>query len=133
MGFKSSGPNDLDAEFSKLVELVAYLRSDDGCPWDQKQTMESMIECLREEAQEVVDAVEAGDMENLREELGDLILQGVFYAQLADEKDLFSVDQVLRDLNEKLVRRHPHVFGDETAENPSQAIDRWDEVKEIEG
>ncbi len=117
------------APFGQLVELVAYLRSEEGCPWDRRQTMESMIECLKEEAGEVVEAVEAGDMENLREELGDLILQGVFYAQLARERGLFDVEDVLEDLNAKLVRRHPHVFGEAVAENPREAIEHWEDVK----
>lgn len=117
------------APFEQLVELVAYLRSDEGCPWDREQTMSSMVECLREETREVVEAVEAGDMENLREELGDLILQGVFYAQLAREEDLFDIEGVIRDLNAKLVRRHPHVFGEAVADNPREAIDHWETVK----
>lgn len=115
--------------FERLVELVSYLRSDEGCPWDREQTMESMIECLREETGEVVEAVESGDMENLREELGDLILQGVFYAQLAHDKKLFDIEEVIRELNAKLVRRHPHVFGEERAENPREALDHWKTVK----
>jgi tetrapyrrole methylase family protein/MazG family protein len=115
--------------FRRLVELVEYLRSEDGCPWDRKQTMGSMIECLREESEEVVQAVEAGDMDNLEEELGDFILQGVFYAQLADEKNLFDIDSVLERLNQKLVKRHPHVFGEEEAETAEEALDAWETVK----
>ncbi|MFB6345373.1 MAG: MazG nucleotide pyrophosphohydrolase domain-containing protein [bacterium] len=121
---------DVDETFNQLVELVEYLRSDEGCPWDRKQTMESMIECLQEESEEVVEAVRNDDMDNLEEELGDLILQGVFYAQMAAEKDLFTIDDVLARLNRKLIERHPHVFGEETAENPSEAIDQWNEVKQ---
>lgn len=122
--------NDLDTPFNQLVDLVKYLRSEEGCPWDRKQTMESMVECLREESEEVVEAVEKGDMDNLEEELGDLILQGVFYAQMAAEDELFDIEDVLDRLNRKLIRRHPHVFGEETAESPDEAIERWNEVKQ---
>lgn len=125
-----SGDTSPGCPFERLVELVAYLRSDEGCPWDREQTMESMIECLEEESREVVEAVREGDMDNLEEELGDFILQGVFYAQMAREKDLFDIGDVLRRLNEKLVSRHPHVFGEESAESPEEAIDHWNEVKE---
>lgn len=119
-----------DNPFDRLVDLVAYLRSEEGCPWDRKQTMESMIECLEEEAGEVVEAVRNNDMDNLEEELGDLVLQGVFYAQLASEKGLFDVEDVLERLNRKLIKRHPHVFGEATAESPDEAIDKWNEIKE---
>ena len=115
--------------FENLVELVEYLRSEEGCPWDRKQTMESMIECLREESEEGVQAVENDDMDNLEEELGDFILQGVFYAQIASEQGLFDVRDVLERLNRKLVKRHPHVFGDEEAENAEEALESWEDVK----
>lgn len=94
--------------------------------------METMVDCLKEETSEVVEAVEAGDMDNLEEELGDLLLQGIFYAQIASEKDLFTIEDVLVRLNRKLVRRHPHVFGEENAESPSEAIKHWDEIKATE-
>jgi len=123
-------PLDGDDPFENLVELVRYLRSEDGCPWDREQTMESMIENLREESEEVVEAVKNDDMDNLEEELGDFILQGVFYAQMAREQDLFDIEDVLERLNRKLVRRHPHVFGEEEAENADEAIEQWDEVKQ---
>ena len=115
--------------FENLVELVEYLRSEEGCPWDRKQTMESMIECLREESEEVVQAVENDDMDNLEEELGDFILQGVFYAQIAREEGLFDIEDVLERLNRKLVQRHPHVFGEEEAQNAEEAIEQWENVK----
>lgn len=117
---------DGDDPFENLVDLVEYLRSEEGCPWDRKQTMESMIECLREESEEVVEAVENDDMDNLEEELGDFLLQGVFYAQMAREEELFDVHDVLERLNRKLVKRHPHVFGDEEAE---EALESWENVK----
>lgn len=122
-------PLDADDPFENLVDLVEYLRSEEGCPWDRKQTMESMIECLREESEEVVEAVENDDMDNLEEELGDFILQGVFYAQMAREEGLFDVHDVLERLNRKLVKRHPHVFGDEEAENAEEALESWENVK----
>ncbi len=123
-------PLDGDNPFENLVELVSHLRSENGCPWDREQTMESMIEHLREESEEVVQAVQKDDMDNLEEELGDLILQGVFYAQMAREQDLFTIRDVLERLNRKLIKRHPHVFGEEKAENAEEAIQRWKEVKE---
>ncbi len=119
-------------EFHQLVERVEYLRSDQGCPWDREQTMESMTDNLEEETREVVDAVESGDREDLEEELGDLLLQTVFYAQMAREEGLFDIEDVLRRLNEKLVRRHPHVFGEAEAETAEEAVRRWQEVKASE-
>lgn len=115
--------------FRRLVEIVQVLRSDDGCPWDREQTMESMVEHIREETEEVVEAVESGDMENLKEELGDVILQAVFYAQLADERDLFTVDDVLNRIGNKLVSRHPHVFGDMELNTAEEVLDQWEEIK----
>lgn len=125
----TESPLEGDDPFENLVDLVEYLRSEEGCPWDRKQTMESMIECLREESEEVIEAVENDDMDNLEEELGDFILQGVFYAQLAREQGLFDVNDVLERLNRKLVRRHPHVFGDDEAENTEEALESWEDVK----
>ena len=122
-------PLDEDDPFDDLVDLVRYLRSEEGCPWDREQTMETMVEHLREESEEVVQAVENDDMDNLEEELGDFILQGVFYAQIAREEGLFDIEDVLERLNRKLVQRHPHVFGEEEAQNAEEAIEQWENVK----
>jgi tetrapyrrole methylase family protein/MazG family protein len=125
-----STPLDGDNPFENLVELVRYLRSEEGCPWDREQTMQSLVEHLREESEEVVQAVENDDMDNLEEELGDFILQGVFYAQVAREEGFFDIEDVLERLNKKLVQRHPHVFGEEEAKNAEEAIEQWESVKE---
>lgn len=121
---------DPEHPFDRLVKIVAALRSDEGCPWDRKQTMESLVECLEEEAEEVVEAVENNDMENLEEELGDFLLQAVFYAQIARERHLFDIDDVLEGICEKLVERHPHVFGDVEADNPQEALEYFNDAKQ---
>ena len=118
--------------FRRLVAIVGVLRSEDGCPWDREQDMASMIEHIREETEEVVEAVEAGDMDNLEEELGDVILQAVFYARLAEERDLFDVDSVLERISEKLVSRHPHVFGDMELNTAEEVLDQWEKIKAME-
>src|SRR5262245_57956434 len=96
--------------FEKLVDVMRTLRSPDGCPWDREQTLESLTHFVLEEAHEVVDAIERGDMGDLREEIGDHIFEGVFLAQVAAEAGLFTVDDSLGTVVDKLVRRHPHVF-----------------------
>ncbi len=96
-----------------FIQLIAQLRNPNGgCPWDLKQNYDSMIPCLTEETYEVIDAIQKKDIANLREELGDLLLQVVFFSQLASEDGYFTFDDVLNDVSEKIVRRHPHVFGD---------------------
>ncbi|MEO6095837.1 MAG: MazG nucleotide pyrophosphohydrolase domain-containing protein, partial [Fibrobacteria bacterium] len=96
---------------SELLEIMARLRAPDGCPWDRKQTHHSLLNHLIEESYEFVDAVENGDRANMKEELGDVLLQVVFHAQLAQETGDFDFAQVVHGISEKLVRRHPHVFG----------------------
>jgi MazG family protein len=121
--------------FSDLVDILARLRAPDGCPWDREQTHESILSCLIEEAYEFVDAVERKDTANMREELGDLLLQVVFHAEMAREAGTFDVDGVIRDISEKLVRRHPHVFGTSKADTAEAVTVQWDaiKVKEKEG
>src|SRR6266403_2321738 len=97
--------------FAKLCEIVAKLRAPDGCPWDREQTHESLLPALIEEAYEVAGAVRANDGPNFREELGDLLLLIVMHAEIASESGRFDINGVLRDVTEKLIRRHPHVFG----------------------
>ncbi len=99
-------------EFSKLIDIMAKLRSDNGCEWDKKQTRESLKPYAVEEAYEVAEAIENGDIEEFKGELGDLLLQTVFHAQIASENGEFDIADVLEKLNEKLIRRHPHVFKD---------------------
>lgn len=123
---------DADTPFERLVRVVSALRSEEGCPWDREQTMESLVECLQEESREVVEAVEAGDMENLEEELGDFLVQAVFYAQIARERGKFDINDVLEGIIDKLISRHPHVFGDEQADTPEEALKHFNEAKERE-
>lgn len=118
--------------FQELVRVMARLRAPGGCPWDRDQTHESLVRYLIEEAYEVVDAIEAGDAAALRDELGDLLLQVVFHAELAAESRRFDADDVCRAIVGKLVRRHPHVFGEESAHTPAEVENRWERVKAAE-
>jgi MazG family protein len=116
----------------KLVELVAHLRGPDGCPWDKAQDYDSVKGLLLEEAYEVVDAVNARDFAALEDELGDLLLQAVFYSRLAEEENRFTIHDVIEHVHAKLVRRHPHVFGEVRARNAEEALASWLGVKEEE-
>lgn len=115
--------------FDDLIGIIAELRSDHGCPWDKEQTFESLKKCLADEAQEVFEAVDNKDMENLCEELGDVLLQVVLYSQIAKEADAFTIDDVIDGISEKMVRRHPHVFGDIEVNSPEEALALWKEIK----
>lgn len=117
-------------DLSRLIEIMAALRNPDGgCPWDLEQDFASIRHYTVEEAYEVADAIERQDFEDLREELGDLILQPVYHAQMAAERGLFDIGDVIYAITEKLIRRHPHVFGDVDASNPEAAKIRWDAIK----
>jgi MazG family protein len=111
---------------------MATLRSDQGCPWDRRQSLETLSRFLLEEAYEVLDAIESGDRSRLREELGDLLLQIVFQSQLCAEEGSFSFDDVAAGITEKLVRRHPHVYGDVKADTPDDVLRNWDAIKKQE-
>lgn len=115
--------------FDDLIGIIAELRSDHGCPWDKEQTFESLKKCLADEAQEVFEAVDNKDMENLCEELGDVLLQVVLYSQIAKEAGAFTIDDVIDGISEKMVRRHPHVFGDKEVNSPEEALALWKEIK----
>lgn len=115
--------------FQRLVEIMARLRAPDGCPWDREQTFDSIKPYTLEETYEVMDAIDRRDFPALAEELGDLALQVVFYAQMAAEQQSFTISDALDAINEKLVRRHPHVFGDGDARTSSDVLKRWDEIK----
>ena len=125
--------------FEKLVEVMRTLRSPEGCPWDREQTLASLTHFVLEEAHEVVDAIERGDMSDLREEIGDHIFEGVFLAQVAAEAGLFTVEESLQTVVGKLVRRHPHVFQEDgrvhdaaskqRAPSAEAALDRWNAQK----
>ena len=113
-----------------FLKLIAQLRDPiNGCPWDIKQNYHSMISCLKEETYEVIEAIEKNDVENLKEELGDLLLQVVFLSQLATEENKFTFDHVVQNVAEKIVRRHPHVFGDKHAKNEQEALQNWNAMK----
>jgi tetrapyrrole methylase family protein/MazG family protein len=115
-----------------LVELMRVLRSAWGCPWDREQSLQTLKQHLVEECYEVIDAIDSGDRDALREELGDLLLQVLFQAQLCDEEGAFSFHDVARALGEKLIRRHRHVFGDVRAASAAEALQSWDSVKHQE-
>jgi MazG family protein len=112
-----------------LVEIMARLRSPGGCPWDREQTFDTIKPYLLEETYEVMDAIDGRDWEGLVEELGDLLLQSVFFAQMASEQGRFDIADSIQAINRKLVRRHPHVFADGDAKTPGDVKRRWDEIK----
>jgi len=118
--------------FDKLCEVIAHLRAPDGCPWDREQTNESLMPKLLEEAYEVASAVREHDEENLREELGDVLLLVLMHAQVASERAHFSIEQVIEELTAKLIRRHPHVFGESRAHDAGAVVKLWDSVKREE-
>ena len=116
----------------RLVAIMAALRGPGGCPWDIEQTHRSIQQQLIEECYEVVDAIEAGDPEELREELGDLMLHVAFHARIAEEAGQFTFDDAARGIVEKLIRRHPHVFGDDSAADSTEVLKNWDQIKKGE-
>lgn len=122
----------MGGKFERLVEIMARLRAEGGCPWDREQTFDSIKPYTLEETYEVLDAIDRRDWPALAEELGDLILQAVFYAQMAAEDGHFTIADSLDAINAKLVRRHPHVFGDGTAKTAEQVLARWNEIKSEE-
>jgi MazG family protein len=116
-------------KFERLVRIMARLRAPGGCPWDREQTFDSIKPYLVEETYEVIDAIDSRDWQLLAEELGDLMLQSVFFAQMASEEKRFSIEDSLDAIVEKLIRRHPHVFADGDAKTPDEVKVRWDEIK----
>lgn len=114
---------------NELRETIARLRAPGGCPWDQEQTHQTLVRCLIDEASELIETIDKLDMPHMREELGDVLIQVLFHAQLAEEAGHFDLDDVAREVNEKLLRRHPHVFGDGSLENSDQVLKQWDEIK----
>lgn len=119
-------------DLSDLRTVFACLRGENGCPWDKVQTHETIRGDLIEETYEVVEAIDKADMKLMREELGDLLLQVVFHAVIEEEKGTFTLDDVISDLTDKLIRRHPHVFADVKADDPDSAIDSWEAAKGVE-
>ncbi|MEO8045371.1 MAG: nucleoside triphosphate pyrophosphohydrolase [Spartobacteria bacterium] len=123
---------DDQPNFRRLCELVAQLRAPGGCPWDREQTHESLVPSLLEEAYEVAEAVRSKDEANLREELGDLLLQVVMHSEIAAEIGRFNLEDVAREIGDKLVRRHPHVFGESEARDTGAVLKQWDAIKRTE-
>ena len=119
--------------YEQLLNIIAELRSDHGCPWDRAQTHESMIKCMYDECDEVVEAIKNKDDDNLCEELGDVLLQVLHHAQIAAEEGRFTMADVVDELAKKMIRRHPHVFGDAPqAQSEEEGLARWKEIKALE-
>jgi MazG family protein len=119
-------------KFERLVQIMSRLRAPGGCPWDRDQTFDTIKPYTLEETYEVLDAIDRRDWPGLAEELGDFLLQAVFYAQMAAEESLFTIEDALEAINGKLIRRHPHVFGDSSAETPDDVKRIWSDVKAAE-
>lgn len=120
------------AKFEKVMEIMRRLRRPGGCPWDAEQSHESLKRYLLEEAYEVIEAIDAKSPKMLREELGDLLLQPVFHAVIAEERGDFSIEEVLEKLADKLVSRHPHVFGDQVIKTSHEQLENWERLKQKE-
>lgn len=122
--------------YEEFLDIIASLRSENGCPWDKVQTHESLKPCVTEEAAELVAAIriydKTGNPENMIEELGDLLLQVVMHAQIAKEEGIFTMEDVVQAVSEKMVRRHPHVFGDVIARDSGEVLVNWEEIKKQE-
>ncbi|XJZ27383.1 nucleoside triphosphate pyrophosphohydrolase [Bacillota bacterium Lsc_1132] len=118
--------------FGKLREIIAILRGPEGCPWDKEQTHESLKKYLIEETYEVIDAIDSGDIDHLTEELGDVLLQVLLHAQIGEDEGYFSIEDVIAGISAKMIRRHPHVFGNVQAETADQVVQNWEEIKQSE-
>jgi MazG family protein len=128
------GADDAGREFQKLVDIMARLRGPGGCPWDREQTIESLRGFVLEETYEVLDAIDRADHDGLRGEIGDLLFEGVFLAQIESDEGRFTVADSLRAISEKLIRRHPHVFGDGATgvDTPGKVVEQWEQIKSRE-
>jgi tetrapyrrole methylase family protein/MazG family protein len=124
--------NDQDNAFLNLVQLIAALRGPEGCPWDRKQTPGSLKPFLVEECYEVIDALDEGNPDKIKEELGDLLFQILFHARIAEEAGQFTMQDVITGIQEKMTRRHPHVFGDEKLSTDKEVLANWEEIKKKE-
>jgi tetrapyrrole methylase family protein/MazG family protein len=116
----------------RLLEIMRILRGPGGCPWDHQQTLQTLKEHLVEESHEVLDAIDSGNRSQLRDELGDLLLQIVFQSQICAEEGAFTFDDVAQTIGDKLIRRHPHVFGNTRADSPDQVLRNWEAIKKAE-
>lgn len=119
-------------ELERLVDIVAVLRSENGCQWDREQTHKSLRPNMLEEAYEAVDAIDDNDIKNLREELGDVLLQVVLHSQIAKDNNEFDIEDVAKELADKLIHRHPHVFGNEKVNSTDDILNNWDKLKKEE-
>ncbi|WP_139492588.1 nucleoside triphosphate pyrophosphohydrolase [Brevibacillus dissolubilis] len=119
-------------QFSYLKEIIAVLRSPEGCPWDRKQTHQTLRKYLIEEAYEVLEAIDNDDLDALSDELGDLLLQIMLHSQIASEDGYFTIEDVIANINSKMIRRHPHVFGEASADNAEEVVVNWQQIKEQE-
>jgi len=122
--------------FEEFINIISELRSEHGCPWDREQTHNSLKPCISEETAELLAAIRIydtkGNYENMREELGDILLQVVMHSQIAKEEGLFSIEDVITEISEKMIRRHPHVFGDVKADTAEEVLNNWDDIKKKE-
>lgn len=127
---------DKKYNFEDFVKIIERLRAKDGCPWDREQTHDSLRPCMMEEAAEFVSSVriyhESGSAENMREELGDILLQVVMHSVIAEEEGLFTLGDVIEEVSEKMIRRHPHIFGTVEVDSSEQVLQNWDEIKKKE-
>lgn len=118
--------------FEEFMNIIRELRSEHGCPWDKEQTHESLKKCLADETQEVFEAIDHKDYENLCEELGDVLLQVALHSVIAEEKNEFTIEDVITGVSEKMIRRHPHVFSDVKVENVEDVLANWEAIKKEE-
>lgn len=116
-------------ELNELIDVIAKLRAPDGCQWDREQTHRSLRPNMLEEAYEAVDAIDDGDMKHLKEELGDVLLQVVLHSQIASEEGAFTIEDVAKGIKDKLIHRHPHVFGNVKVNSTKEILDNWDKLK----
>lgn len=123
---------DTDNSFDRAMNIMRRLRAPGGCPWDAEQSHDSLKRYLIEECYEVIEAIDNGDDRHLKEELGDLLLQPLFHAAIAEERSAFTIDDVLETLSAKLIRRHPHVFGDQDIKTSDEQIANWEKIKKEE-
>ncbi len=118
--------------FDELVAIVRKLRAPGGCPWDREQTFDTMLPYITEESQELVDGIRKRDFENVKEELGDVLLHIVMLSGMAEEQKLFTLDDVVKEISDKMIRRHPHVFGDVKADSVEDVLKNWKKIKKKE-
>lgn len=123
----------MSKDFERLIEIMASLRGEKGCPWDKEQTRESLKPFLIEETYEVLEAIDEKDPEKIKEELGDLLFQIIFHSRIAEEKGEFNIHDVIRKISDKMIARHPHVFGEERFETSEEVLRQWEERKKEEG